>query len=496
MIADGLDPLIKIDAWGNWWHGSYDTAAGFRSRAGVAQPVVAATPQAVSNLAQSAECHLVDFGMPVVATPSGESDAGMERWHKAILFGSSRRWSILGANDLGFNAWPYRAPDGQVWILRPFFGVNQCRVAARRLRLPSAPADAETVVATYNRTVPTTGTQNWDVAHAPDGTKAALRHFPNNRYGGNGITLNFLLEFAVSGGSASSAPTVTISETSVANVTETGNYLQKSPGKVPVSVSTQYYAHVTNPDLRVKITRWIADSTIPVQSVTKSWSTTKKILGVCYDASGARCAITLRIGTQQSDDDVVQAMEDVFEWGYEQQQFSHVSGLWSGTGVTLTNAELESDYGYTPENQGTAGTNLRPASFSGWFFKIENKTLYNEISVGGRVIDYNVAIVSVIQSQVFDALFLAQLDDPISAGAAPSGSQTGHGVGEVGVLWWFPYPQVVAAVKSAPGSPVDIHAYAHPDASAWYGESGKLSTTKFAVHPETGSWSPTKTLYY
>jgi hypothetical protein len=26
MIADGLDLLIKIDAWGNWWHGSYDTA--------------------------------------------------------------------------------------------------------------------------------------------------------------------------------------------------------------------------------------------------------------------------------------------------------------------------------------------------------------------------------------------------------------------------------------------------------------------------------------
>lgn len=215
MIDDAPEALAEVVAYGNWWHGHHDTVDGFVSRSGVHQATLNASAAALTQKNRLGyDAHLVDFDQPETTTPDEELALGMLRWNKAILFGTEKYYSILSAWNFGVGGWPYRAPDGSVWHLQARIdSPSTVGVYGNVLRIDvTAPS---VLLATF--TVPTTGSadlgwaQSWDeggvsgitVNFNPKTGAQAAAH----RYGWYKLPV-WILEFAISGGSFTSVPTI------------------------------------------------------------------------------------------------------------------------------------------------------------------------------------------------------------------------------------------------------------------------------------------------
>lgn len=300
MTDEGLDALMAIEAWGNWWHGSYHQTLGWRSRAGVALPAeITANSAAIDARNRTdTEAHLVDFGLPEVATPAAEAAAGLLRWNKALLFGREKAYNIKsGGQNFGRAGWPYRAPDGTVWHLKIAWTTSgQIEIYGRVLT--PAFANPMTLVATPSWS----GLPGWSasralaVTFAPNGGAAAAVHW--RTVADN--ALNGVLELAVSGGSATTPPTVSASLTypNVASLTTTGSYpsgaitatsyvngttvwtggasVYTAP---PAGYDPAHYATETIPTTRDPIS-------VPIYYGSPHW--TRTVLGVVYGADGTR----------------------------------------------------------------------------------------------------------------------------------------------------------------------------------------------------------------
>lgn len=503
MIADGLDPLIKIDAWGNWWHGSYDTAAGFRSRAGVAQPVVAADTDAQTMAAagsKSLESHLVDFGMPTQATPSGEAAAGLERWNKAILVGSSRLHSILSTDSVGTKAWLYRAPDGQVWTLQPSLSGATITVQARRLRVPGATLDSWQTVCT--RTESAHSFSFFDVNASPDGSAAAMRYLPASGGFAQGYpppAPHWIVEFAVSGGSVSSAPTVTAASTSVAEtVLESGTASMTGASQYTTSTNAPViYPHLTSPATR---RLWTQSKTIALASsatYTYNWEKKARVVGVAWKSDGTRLPIRYITGDRMTVDGLVEYAVslplNVPNTTLEQK--------WDGAAwVNCAPGEL-SDW---TTSYGVAYTWPNNTAWYGDTYYYRTLETFKTLEIGGSRLEFGytnrseggfAVYVDGVQVGKSDSYrqsqgFPTQTTGLVS-GMNPATQQPGNGA-----TYWYPVPQAVAVVVDPAASPVAVWGYVHPEQAHWYGSGSPQNTPRFAVNPETGAFAPTTTLYY
>ena len=208
---------------GNWYHGSWDTATGWKNRDGGPQPTrvsgsTVANQSAAWSSGQPAHCAmLMNFEMSRTLWNTDEKKApDPPTWKKNILHGVDKKFSILHTEGFGRDGWPYRCADKTVWFLR----VSGLSVVGAPVTGATLPTPA-TVVGTlpdpdyYN--VDYYGAA-WDyavVTFSPvDGAKAAAHYYKTDRDAGNASDNAFypvlvaITELVVTGGSATTPPSV------------------------------------------------------------------------------------------------------------------------------------------------------------------------------------------------------------------------------------------------------------------------------------------------
>jgi len=303
MIDNGQLPLASVDAFGNFWHGYRTFSNTYRDRAGAVMPNF---PAWIPNLT-NADAHLVDFGMPTVTTPAEESAKGMERWNKAILTGRYKRYAINKLKEFGIDGWPYRCPDGTVYFLRAvctFNNPNVLQVKAIKLddlfTLPTA------VVASIQ--VPTvTGVDTLNFA--PNGSKAAAHSYVDysNAAPGN-LSINWICEATISGGSVSTAPSVslTLSYTSATSTTQISgdseleylNYMGWGTPEITYTTFGQFN------ETRKITTTWpvLLTATTGTQYPKLKDQVIERIIMVVYGADGGRHVLSSGAGNEICED--------------------------------------------------------------------------------------------------------------------------------------------------------------------------------------------------
>lgn len=208
---------------GNWYHGSWDTATGWKNRDGGPQPTrvsgsTVANQSAAWSSGQPAHCAmLMNFEMPRTLWNTDEKKApDPPTWKKNILHGVDKKFSILHTEGFGRDGWPYKCADKTVWFLR----VSGSSVVGAPVTGATFPTPA-TVVGTlpdpnyYN--VDHYGAA-WDyvvVTFSPvNGSKAAAHYYKTDRDASNGSDSAFypvlvaITELVVTGGSATIPPSV------------------------------------------------------------------------------------------------------------------------------------------------------------------------------------------------------------------------------------------------------------------------------------------------
>lgn len=208
---------------GNWYHGSWDTATGWKNRDGGPQPTrvsgsTVANQSAAWSSGQPAHCAmLMNFEMPRTLWNTDEKKApDPPTWKKNILHGVDKKFSILHTEGFGRDGWPYKCADKTVWFLR----VSGSSVVGAPVTGATFPTPA-TVVGTlpdpnyYN--VDHYGAA-WDyvvVTFSPvNGSKAAAHYYKTDRDASNGSDSAFypvlvaITELVVTGGSATTPPSV------------------------------------------------------------------------------------------------------------------------------------------------------------------------------------------------------------------------------------------------------------------------------------------------
>ena len=208
---------------GNWYHGSWDTATGWKNRDGGPQPTrvsgsTVANQSAAWSSGQPVHCAmLMNFEMPRTLWNTDEKKApDPPTWKKNILHGVDKKFSILHTEGFGRDGWPYKCADKTVWFLR----VSGSSVVGAPVTGATFPTPA-TVVGTlpdpnyYN--VDHYGAA-WDyvvVTFSPvNGSKAAAHYYKTDRDASNGSDSAFypvlvaITELVVTGGSATTPPSV------------------------------------------------------------------------------------------------------------------------------------------------------------------------------------------------------------------------------------------------------------------------------------------------
>lgn len=291
MIDHGPVALAELIAFGNWWHGHYDTVNGFVSRAGVAQAFLNGSSEAAIQREKIGyDAHLVDFSMPEIETPEDESAQGMLRWNKAILYGRDKYYSILGGFRFGVGGWPYRAPDGSVWHLQARMGtsgvlnihgdllkshVNIVATVRQSITVPTD-TNAQGLFPWLDESV-----SNPIVNFNPKGGAQAAVH----RYGIHSA-LMWLVEVAVAGGSKTVAPTITCTLSYTGATQFTTGQTGGSESLIQDTAINPYTGEIfiapESPDY-------------PLTHPTGTWTSTRdQVLAVTYSSEGERQRVSIR----------------------------------------------------------------------------------------------------------------------------------------------------------------------------------------------------------
>jgi hypothetical protein len=302
LIEEFGDPR-ELEDVGNFSHGSYSLDTGYTSRAGYAMPYLSSWAAATTHGDSDGFAHLVDLGMPAVTRPAtGEAD-GYYVWEKAILFGETKRYSIMSGFSLGIGAWIYKAPGGNVWQLlasRP--SAATLIIEARKLNNSTVPTSLATVLS-INISAYDWG-QTFFVNFDPKGSGRAAIHVHSavGSYGGPWI--EYVFETTVTGGDDPTLPTVTATLTfdkntcAVTRYTESAALMKRFAGLnngTTISTPTLYnggpnYIGVAEESWDSAINSCY--TTVGVAAVRTN--ETIRTLGVVYKKDGTRAVLGMR----------------------------------------------------------------------------------------------------------------------------------------------------------------------------------------------------------
>ncbi|HMW85424.1 MAG TPA: hypothetical protein PKD65_05335 [Nitrospira sp.] len=218
--------------YGNWYHGSWDTSAGWKTREGAPHSArvtgsTIANQSAAWSSGQPAHCAmLMNFEMPRKLWNTDEKRApDPPTWKKNILHGIDKKFSILHTEGFSRRGWPYKCADKTVWFLQVSDSPDDLTVKGAAIISTTFPTPATTV-----GTLPNPEYYDIDyygvawsyavVTFSPvDGSKAAIHYYKLDRDANNTTDSTFydvlvaITEVTVTGGSATTPPTVTGSVT-------------------------------------------------------------------------------------------------------------------------------------------------------------------------------------------------------------------------------------------------------------------------------------------
>mgnify|MGYP000955521500 CR=1 FL=1 len=219
FVTEGGNAVVTM---GDWYHGSYSTVQGWRDRVGAALPAAvrdstvaaAHTPTRLSS-SRIGAAHLMNWELPKAFWNTDERKAkSSSKWGKNILHGIKKWYSVLhgaGSNsEVGSDGWLYRAPDGTTWHL--FIQNRNVRAAHINALMDRS---SSTVVASIPDSVYTyTTTPPRDLAYihvtfSPVSGEKASAHF--HGYEGDVWFTGAIVDFEVSGGNATTPPSVSVS---------------------------------------------------------------------------------------------------------------------------------------------------------------------------------------------------------------------------------------------------------------------------------------------
>lgn len=192
---------------GQPWHGTY-SAAGLTLENSTLR--IDFLPPLGSN-----ETHYVNFGMPAAPTPSAfEASLGMTWKNDIILCGRNKEYSAVSGFSIGQNGWLYRTADGTVYHLfcNIALATGNGTIWAGKLHSGSSAEILAFSVSLDPYHIG--GTDNYfDLNQSPSGGRAVLciGHETGSATS-SGTTYNFIdhynaiVEFTLTGGSASAPP--------------------------------------------------------------------------------------------------------------------------------------------------------------------------------------------------------------------------------------------------------------------------------------------------
>lgn len=333
---------------GNWYHGSYSTTQGWRDRGGATLPAVvrdstiaaAHTPTRLSG-SRISVAHLMNWELPKTLWNTDEQKAkSSPKWGKNILHGIKKWYSVLhgaGSNsEVGSDGWLYKAPDGTTWHL--FIQAGNVRAAHINALMDRS---SSTIVASIPNSVytyTTTPPRNLAYIHvtfSPVSGEKASAHF--HGYEGDVWFTGAIVDFEVSGGNATTPPSVSVSvvassfdelyESGIANKNRNSGP-DTDTGYVPNGTYLAYEYYIKN------------DSLLIVPSSPggrrEQHEYFRRILLITYNKAGERvelshyhhrATITDQIGTSFSPP----SLQGPFPSPPDQEYYTTSDGTWVGT---------------------------------------------------------------------------------------------------------------------------------------------------------------------
>lgn len=296
MIEEFGDPR-ELEDVGNFSHGSYSLDTGYTSRAGYAMPYLSSWADATTHGATDGFAHLVDLGMPAVTRPAtGEAD-GYYVWEKAILFGETKRYSIMSGYNFGIGGWLYKAPAGNVWHLlatRP--DASTLKIEARKLNNSGTPTSLAQVL-TVDISSYDWGT-SFFVNFDPKGSGRAAVHVHSGTGAFVSPWVHYIFEMTVSGGDDPSLPTVTATLAYDGSSSVTTRVTWTGPLELIEDIA---YTTISEPALYNGGPNYIgvAEQSCAIATTTGTnpnlkTNETIRVLAIAYKKDGTRIVIGLR----------------------------------------------------------------------------------------------------------------------------------------------------------------------------------------------------------
>lgn len=290
----------EVVRFGNPWHG-YRSAIGGALKTDAGQVI---TGPVTSELPVDGWNRFTDFGAPAVSTSSADSGVGMTWLNKAVWVGYYKLIAAVHSPGpdtpkIGQLGWPYKAPDGSVWwLFAEVSSAGNLVIYANQAPMNSGAGATSAASVAVNKA-------QWDasvswVNFAPDGSKATIHSATEDSL--HGLSVIGAWECAVTGGSATTPPTVTLAASGEDFSEQHSQTVVYRDGGYPTftsqDVSTLYngYDYGTYPE--ITYTGVYAGGNITTtpggnftEDTTEEWS---QVVAIVYSTSGQRQVLSTK----------------------------------------------------------------------------------------------------------------------------------------------------------------------------------------------------------
>jgi hypothetical protein len=296
----------EITRFGNPWHGYRVLATGDL----MTDADVAISGPVVDHLPDDGWNRFSDLGATAVQTSEADAAVGMTWLNRAVWTGFNKRVAAVhspggdGTTSVGATAWPYRAPDGQVWWLEAGIvaaSPTELKIFARKMPTPDDKelgVDAVEIVSLGINVGEFSNSASW-VNFAPDGSAATI-YSGFRRPWGDSYQMQ-LWETEITNGTATEPPDATLALCTVDFMPdEDVIYTPLQNGYVTYSAET---LNSNDPDpypFTGPFTRWSITGAVtggnddPSGQGYRETRDTTVAMGIVYSGSGNRHVIKRR----------------------------------------------------------------------------------------------------------------------------------------------------------------------------------------------------------